>query len=100
VNKLLYVCEANSGGIMEHAIRQSATLVRGGIGKSDTLKNGRGSGRRSWSLCKKILSLMLLFPEIRRGKSEKEKSRGASRVARVIALFTSWIIALGWGEVR
>jgi hypothetical protein len=85
---------------MEYAIRQSATLVRGGIGKSDTLKNGRGSGRRSWSLCKKILSLMLLFPEIRRGKSEKEKSRGASRVARVIALFTSWIIARGWGEVR
>jgi hypothetical protein len=30
MKKLLYVCEADSGGIMEYAIRQSAALVRAG----------------------------------------------------------------------
>jgi hypothetical protein len=28
VKKLLYVCEADSGGIMEYAIRQSAALAK------------------------------------------------------------------------
>lgn len=30
MKKLLYVCEADSGGIMEYAIRQSAALLRAG----------------------------------------------------------------------
>ena len=30
MKKLLYVCEADSGGIMEYAIRQSAALVNQG----------------------------------------------------------------------
>ena len=31
MKKLLYVCEADSGGIMEYAIRQSAALVNQGV---------------------------------------------------------------------
>ena len=31
MKKLLYVCEADSGGIMEYAIRQSAALARAGL---------------------------------------------------------------------
>ena len=31
MKKLLYVCEADSGGIMEYAIRQSAAIARGGV---------------------------------------------------------------------
>jgi glycosyltransferase involved in cell wall biosynthesis len=31
LKKLLYVCEADSGGIMEYAIRQSAAIVREGV---------------------------------------------------------------------
>ena len=29
MKKLLYVCEADSGGIMEYAIRQAAAILRG-----------------------------------------------------------------------
>ncbi len=31
MKKLLYVCEADTGGIMEYAIRQSAALARAGV---------------------------------------------------------------------
>ena len=31
MKKLLYVCEADSGGIMEYAIRQSAAIAREGV---------------------------------------------------------------------
>ena len=31
MKKFLYVCEADSGGIMEYAIRQSAALVNQGV---------------------------------------------------------------------
>ena len=31
MKKLLYVCEADSGGIMEYAIRQSAAISREGV---------------------------------------------------------------------
>jgi len=31
VKKLLYVCEADSGGIMEYAIRQSAAIAQEGV---------------------------------------------------------------------
>lgn len=31
MKKLLYVCEAYTGGIMEYAIRQSAALVNSGV---------------------------------------------------------------------
>jgi hypothetical protein len=31
MKKLLYVCEADSGGIMEYAIRQTAALARAGV---------------------------------------------------------------------
>ena len=30
MKKLLYVCEAHAGGIMEYAIRQSAAIARAG----------------------------------------------------------------------
>jgi hypothetical protein len=31
MKKLLYVCEADSGGIMEYAIRQSAAIAKEGV---------------------------------------------------------------------
>ena len=31
MKKLLYVCEADSGGIMEYVIRQSAALAKAGV---------------------------------------------------------------------
>jgi glycosyltransferase involved in cell wall biosynthesis len=87
MKKLLYVCEADSGGIMEYAIRQSAAIAREGV--------------EVHFLCKPSFPVERLEAGIKVWEFDKSRESRGERRGPAGKIFRVWRMIYDlWNEVR
>ena len=95
MKKLLYVCEADSGGIMEYAIRQSEAIAREGVEvhflcKSSFPVERLADGIKVW--------------EFDKSRGPRDQRRGlAGKILRVLRIIADLVTRntsrrFGWGR--